>query len=299
MSRSRFLFNGCAAGLAAKIHRPFEESLEVQAASALPPTGGFSSGSSRDIRIRDLFHCASVTSRASGEFHPATITYETRVNASAEQFSIGQTVTADLIRAQVHSSFPRDGSGQPSIVPEGSAIINLKINGTAIELENLSDLFTELNTLDKLRERHRKDVEFRKRVHQFTMAGRFEEMEGRFHRYFPFCRRKPSEELHETRHAAILPLFRVLTTVGPGFTAIENVIHVENFGRIHLGEFIVTPFERRVTGIHVNLGSPTGGDITGCSVGAGGGHTSPPGQFADSVDTGTGHTPPPPDGDGN
>ena len=277
MSRPRFLFHAYAAGLSGKIHRPYEEVLEVQAASALPPSGGVSRGQSKGVKIRDFLQCESVISRATGEFQASTGTYETRVTAVAEQLNIAGVITADLIRAQVHSSHSQQEDVQPSIVPDGSAIINLKVNGTPIELENLSDLFTELNTLEKLRERHRTDPDFRGRIHEYTMAGRFTELvESKLHRYFPFCRRQPGDELHETRHAAILPLFRVVTPSGPEFKVVQNVIHIENFGRLHLGELFITAVERRVTALHIDLGSPTGGDVTACSVGANGGQTDPP-----------------------
>ncbi len=277
MSKSRFLFHAYAAGLSGKIHRPYEEVLEVQAPSALPPSGGVSSGSAKAVKVRDFLQCGSVVSRATGEFQAATGTFETRVTAAAEQFNLAGVVTADLIRAQVHSSHSQQESIEPSIVPEGSAIINLRVLGTLIELENLSDLFTELNTMEKLRERHKLKADFRERIHEYTMVGRSAELEeSRLHRYFPFCRRKPQEDLHETRHAAILPLFLVLTPSGPGFKVIQNVIHIENFGRLHLGDLIVTPTERRVTALHVDLGSATGGHFTVCSVGANGGQTDPP-----------------------
>lgn len=278
MSSTRFLYHAYAAGLAGKIHRPFEETLEVKAPSALPPSGGISETSARDVRIRDMLYCGSVTSRSTGIFHAASGTFETRATSTAEKFDLGNGVlTADLVRATVHSSYRDDDNRAPLIVPDGSAIINLKVNGTPIELEPLADLFTELNTLDKIRDRHRNDEEFRTKIHEYSMVGRHEELaKDRLHRYFPFCHRTPGMELHETKHAAILPLFKVLTTSGPGFRAIQNVIYIENFGRVQLGELIVLPYERRVTGIHVDLGSPVGGDVDCSSVGANGGRTDPP-----------------------
>ena len=276
MGKSRFLFHAFAAGLSGRIHRPFEEVLEVQAASALPPSGGASSGMSKGVKIRDFFSCDSVMSRATGSYEPATGTHETRVSASAEKFDLAGVVTADLIRAEVHSSH-KAGNSQPSIIMEGSKIINLKVNGTAIELQNFSEWFTELNTLDKLRERHRSDAQFRADIHEYTMAGKVAELEDkRLHRYFPFCHRRPGEELLETRHAAILPLFRVVTPSGPGFKVFQNVIHIENFGRLHLGELVISASERRVTALHIDLGSPTEGEVTGCSVGANGSELEPP-----------------------
>ena len=200
------------------------------------------------------------------------------MTCAAEQFNLGKgTITADLIRSTLHSSFRAIEEGQPFIVPDGSAVINLKINGTPIELESLVEEFTELNTLDKIREKHRSDETFRTRIQDYLMVGRHEELaEHRLHKYFPFCRRKPHTELHETRQAVFLPLFRVLTRSGPGFHVVQNVIHIENFGRLQLGELIVLPYERRLTGLHVDLGSPTGGDVSCSSVSTNGGQTDPP-----------------------
>ncbi len=278
MSRSRFLYHAYAAGLGGNIHRPFEHTLEVQAAAALPPSGGVSSGSAKDVRIRDVLHVASVTSSATGVFHPATGTYETKATCTAEQFNLGNgIITADLIRSTLHSSYQMGSLRQPFIVPFGSAIINLKIHGSPIELESLVDTFTELSTLDAIRERHKRDSEFRGRVHELSMVGRHEELAAhKLVHYFPFCHRKPHEELHETREAAFLPLFRVLSPSGPGFHVAQNVIHIENFGRLQLGELIVLPYERRLTGLHVDLGSPTGGDVDVSSVSTNGGQTDPP-----------------------
>ncbi len=278
MSRTKFLFHAGSAGLAGRINRPFEESLDVQAPTALPPSGGTSKGQAKNIQLREFFQAGSVTSSTTGFFHPATSTYETRSSCVVEKFNLGNgTVTIDLIRAELHSSFFKDSDQAPSIVPTGSAIINMKVNGAPILLENLADRFTELNTMDKLRARHREDEEFRTMAGELMMVDRHQDLIGdKLTKYFPFCHRRPSIELHETKHSAILPLFRILTESGPDFRVVQNVIYIRNFGRIQLGELVVMPFQRQVTGLHADLGSNTGGDITAASVFTNGGQTDPP-----------------------
>jgi hypothetical protein len=58
----------------------------------------------------------------------------------------------------------------------------------------------------------------------------------------------------------------------PGvFEVRGNVVYVPDFGRIHLGEMVITPHERRLKMIHANLGSPAHADISVCCVCGGGG----------------------------
>ena len=277
MKVPRFLYHASATGVGGWIDRPFDEILEVQAPSALPPSGGFSRSTVRDIRIRDFFSCARASTETTGQFQPSTQTYETRALSIVEKFNIAGVVTVDLIRAQVRSSHKLNSDEQPSIVVDGTAIINFRIYDKLIELEPVTELFTELSTLNLLRKRHREDEQFRRRIQDHCMVGRVKELEEhKLERYFPFCRSEPTDKLPENQYAAILPLYRIKTESGPGFRAIQNTVHIENFGRVHLGELIATGVERRVNGFHVDLGSDTGGEISGGSVIGNGGQTDPP-----------------------
>ena len=274
MSRPRYLFHADAAGLAATIHRPFHHTLDIQAATALPPSGGIGNSSMENIGIPGILHCKKVTSHVSGAFHPASHRYETRVVSISEKVDLGNgIVTADLIRAEVHSSYSANDL-QPFIVPFGSAIENLKVRGQDLEVENLSDTFTTLNTLEKLEDKHRNDQVFQEQIHDYCMVGKHDDLkDDDLQHYFPFCRRKPRTELPETKHVTILPLFRIGPASGHGFRVVQNVIYIHNFGRLHLGELIISANERRLTGLHLDLGSPTGGYITANAVSASIGET--------------------------
>jgi hypothetical protein len=277
MNKTRFLYHAQAVGLAGKITRPFEETLESQAVSAIPSSGGYSSARKHDIRIREIFTCRVTHSEVAGSFNEKNDSHDTSATATVEQFNLSDVVTADVITARVSSAHPAEGDEEPSIRVFGSSIQGLRIAGRDIELESLVDDFSELDTMTKLRLRYKADDGFRKRMQATAMIGRRDEMKDeRLHRFFPWCHRKPTEELPEFRQTTILPLFRIVNPSAPGFTVFGNVVHVGNFGRIHVGQLVVSGHERRVNALHVNLGSPTDGTVDAGAVGANGTTNDPP-----------------------
>lgn len=276
MSKNRFLYHAQAVGLAARITRPFEHTLEAQAASALPASGGFSSARRDDVRISEIFECRSVVSLASGSFSERTDTHNTEAHARLENFNLSDVVVAKSISARITSTHAARGNEEPSITPQGTGFTGLRIAGRDIQLESLVDEYTDLNTYTKLRNRYEGDSRFRERIQGLAMIGRLAEMaDERIHRFFPYCRHKKLETLPSHRGITILPLFRVMNPSGPGFTVHGNVIHVENFGRVHIGEIVIESYQRRVRALHIDMGSPMDGQMDAADVGANGGTTTP------------------------
>lgn len=277
MNTTRFMYHAHAVGLAGKITRPFEETLGVQAASALPGSGGYGSSRSHDVRIREIFSCPVTHTEVAGSHNPRSDSHDTSATATVEGFNLSDVVTATTITARVSSSHPAGRDEEPTIVPLGTTIVGLRIAGHDIELESLVGDFSELHTMTGLRKRYKEDAQFRGRLEETGMIGRREAMpDARLHKFFPWCHRKPTEELPEFRNMTVLPLFRILNPSSPGFTVIGNVVHVENFGRIHVGELVITPYERRVNALHVDLGSPVDGSIDASAVGTNGTTNDPP-----------------------
>jgi len=50
---------------------------------------------------------------------------------------------------------------------------------------------------------------------------------------------------------------------------------VDNFGTVVLGELIIGAYQRRLTMLHAELGSPTGGKMSSAIVDGNGGSTDP------------------------
>ena len=275
MSATRFIYHASAVGLSAQFSRPFQEPLDSQAVSALSPSGGYSGARREHIRIREFLTCARVSTETAGSYSPQKDSFDTFASAVAEGFNLAGIVKADHISTRISSSHPASGA-EPSLTPLGSGFSKLTVAGQDIELESFVVHFTQLNTMTKLRDAYKNDAAFRKSMDETMMIGQKDQIAQQLHKFFPWCGRKPTGELPEIGGTAILPLFRVVNKSVAGFTVVGNVIHVENFGRVHIGEIIVSSYERRVTGLHVVLGSPVDGSTDVSYVGGNGTSTNDP-----------------------
>jgi len=231
MSRTSTLFHARAAGLSGQLNGKV---LDVQAPSTLANFGGRCSNSVSSVQHESL-QCGPISSSTTGSYNPATKTSEIDIACSVEKLRLGDVVSANLY-LKLHISYIPNSSQQPSIVPAGSRM-DLTIHGQPVEIESLVDSFTELDTLDKIRERHQKDKKFREKMHEACMVARFDELERLgLAQYFPFCQGTTSDVLKESRYGATLPLFRA-TASGKGFQACQNTIAIEGFGRLQLGSW--------------------------------------------------------------
>ncbi len=272
----KFLYHAQAAGVSGQITRPFYRSLSVQAPSALPSGGGYSSGRKKNVRIREVLNVGTVRTQATGSYQKETDSHATETFATTEQFNVSGIVTADVITASLRSTHPARTDEQPSFSLAGTLITNLRIAGREIILKSYVDLFSELGKHEDIINRYESDAEFRNELQETAMSGKKTEMtDGRLHRFFPWCHQAPSEKLPHRRGVTVLPLFKVLNPSEPGFTVHGNVVYVKDFGRIQIGQLVVEAYERRVTMLHVNLGSPIDGDIESCSIIANGGPANP------------------------
>ncbi len=272
---TRYLFHAHAVALSGRITRPFEELIDVQAPSALPPNGGLSSGRKRSYRLRGILSHQGAHSKTTGSFNREAKKHETLATATVQGFNLCDTVLADDITARITSI--HEVEGEHRITPQGSAFLNLRVAGRVIELEDNVDLYHELDTLEKVRENYRNNTnDFRTKFDAQGFVGRRADLPENRWRYFPWCHRPSTGDLPGyDRGVTIVPLFIVKNPSAPGFEVHGNVIRVENFGRIHLGELVISGARRRLTMLHVDLGSPTEGDITASSVDGNGGTTDP------------------------
>ncbi len=276
MKGPRFLYHAQASGLSGRITSPFEENIDVKAPSALPPTGGYSSARHSDFRLRNVLSYNEVRTEASGSFNDRTEAHETSVTATLENFNLNDVVLADTITARLSSFHPASKPDQPNISPRGSFFKGLRIAGRDIELISNVDRYDRLDTLTDLRDHYMNDEEFRTSFNAEVQRGQAENLSDRKRKLFPWSRCKKVEQFPEYNGITIVPLFLIKNPSAPGFEVHANTVHVKNFGVIHLGELVIGAYERRLTMLHVDLGSPLIGEVNGGSIGANGGHTDPP-----------------------
>jgi len=273
----RFLYHAHAMGVSGRITRPFEEVIDVQAVSGLPPAGGYSSARKDSYRLREVFSHGGAHSEATGSYDPNKNAFETVVTSTVEGYNLCNVVLADSFTARITSVHPASNPDEPRITPQGSMFEKLRIAGKDIVLESLVDDYDKLDSMSKLREHYKNDASFREAFQRNTFLGREAELPEAKYRYFPWRRYQKTDELPECRGMTVVPLFVVKNPSSPGFEVHGNVIHVQDFGRIHIGDLIISAYERRVTMLHVDLGSPIDGDVSAASVDGNGGTTDPTG----------------------
>jgi hypothetical protein len=272
---SRFMYHAYAVGLAGQFTRPISQVIPSQAASALAPGGGYSSARHEPHQFHEIFSHQGVASKVSGTLNPKTGNHETSVTATVSGLNIDHVLHLDSCTAHLRSVHPP--KGQPHITPHGSFFENLRIAGREIKLESRVEDYHRLDTFEKLSEHYKTDSQFQARYLKDAFVGNEKALHEKQHPFFPWRNIKDTAELPVTKAQgqAIVPLFVVTNSSAPGFHVSGNVITVEDFGTIVLGEMIISGYERRITMLRVELGSPTEGSMCVGIGNSNGGTTDP------------------------
>jgi len=148
---------------------------------------------------------------------------------------------------------------QASVKLEGS-FQNLRIAGRTIQLESRADIYNRFGTLGALSDQFKSAPGFRAQFLRDGFVGNEGALLEKERKYFPWRQLQNPMELPVSRTGkTVVPLFAVLNPSEPGFHVSGNVITVEDFGTIVLGELTIGPHERRLTMLHAELGSPAEG----------------------------------------
>lgn len=127
-----FLYHALASGVSGQITLPFQHVIQVQAPSALPFTGGYSSSRTEGFRYEHILSFSSAhtvtTGSECGKF------FHTLGTATIEGLNILDVVTADRVVARLASKYPKD-NGDRSFTFAGSHFDNLRIAGCPVEVK--------------------------------------------------------------------------------------------------------------------------------------------------------------------
>jgi len=243
---SGFVFHASTFALGGEITRPFNDVLDVQAAATLPSAGGYGSSRAEKFRYREMISFDRAYSQVVGSSRGGV--HETLVTSVIEGLNILDMVTADRVVGRLVSEHGRGGKHDPvSLLPLGSYFVNLRIAGVPVHprphemimqksLPPVFDLDTDLRADAKLEV---KTGGRARRVNDFYMT---------------------------------TSIFQPVD--GPFKTDASGIIDIDGFGRIILGQYIVTRDSRRLSMIICHLGSPVGGTVVVIEPG---GNGSPPG----------------------
>ena len=266
----RFLFRGEAVGVAAHIRRPYDLVIPVQASVSLPIIGGQGSSAVKRKSFGTLLNLKSAAVNTSADYTsskkaiafthgmhqcnklPVRTTVSTevvglRINSSHGEVP-GHILTVARLAATMESTHPRTRGGAPSF----STLI--EIEGLAIDGQTF-------------------DVKVEKQLLKFATHKSLLAAPAKFQHLFELAPRKSKDCVALTACSNFRPSKKSSTTlakvIGP------NRIYVEGFGTIYLAELIVTPVDRRLAVMRIEMGSIIGGEVLIGGVGLDG-HDWPP-----------------------
>jgi hypothetical protein len=266
---SRFRFKGSAIGLAGRITYPFNDLIEVQAASALPDTGGYGSSRSAKFRFREILSFDLAHTEVIGTTLSSDNTYSTLCKATVEGLNVLEMVTADRIVANLVSTCTPDGN-ESSIKLIGSYFENLRIAGIPVEVDLAIDVFDKYDTYALLAEAYRTDESVRKLFHDIALKERYHAAPPKVARWFSAPSAEDRSELPSQNGVTAVSLVRKLTPASSALQSWGHVIYIPGFGTIRLAELGVSAATRTLTMLQIDLGSPVGGNVTASAVDDGG-----------------------------
>lgn len=266
----RFRYHASATGVAGRITLPFDEIIPIQAAVALPESGGFGTSRVDRFRFHDIVSFDSAQAEVAGSFSPKQSTFDAVATVTVSGLDILGMVTADRIVARIASSHPQDPEHGHSITPLGSYFENLRIAGKRVDLDLATDTFTRFDNADKVRAAYRENSNgFRDEFDRLTLTGR-DDVPEFLQKYFPCLAHGASHALEKSRGLVACSLVREVAGLPGELCPVGHVIHVPGFGSIRLAEFKMTDSERSITMLQLDLGStPRGSGSIGGAAGNG------------------------------
>ena len=220
----RFLYQASAVAAAGSFTRPRPEFLEVQAASALPVTGGVASARVENFRFRDLVSFRVANTSTVGTYHPESGRYNTLATAVVEGLNVMDVVTADRVVARLAAHYYLD-EREPSILTVGSHFENLRVGGQLVHFRPDPSILSDWDTYSKA-------------------------LEG--------CgsRRQGSR----IEGASVSTSILADVACEGGVSTSGHRIDFPEFGSIYLGEIQIRSQERRLTMLRIAFGCATEGD---------------------------------------
>jgi hypothetical protein len=263
-------YHADANALGGSIHRPLKKVIPAQASVSLPAAGGFSSAHTGAFHFEDLVSCRASSCRVSGsedEGGHAT----TQVTSVIEGLNLLDMVTAERVVSQIATERPPDGHS-PTVTFVGSQFIGLRIAGFEVEpIINLKLLTPPYDGPKSPWLKNDKLLQSVRDQHTLRTSGEHGKPEWLTHRY-GWVHSK--EDVAEQGHV-VCSLVEGFTGTIPGKTY-GHIVEIAGIGKFFFGEVSFYDHLYRLTMVRAEIGSPTGGSISGGTTGSNGGSTGGP-----------------------
>jgi hypothetical protein len=253
----RFHFSGHAIGTAAHFHRiddvhDLDHNIPTLGSSAIPSVGGHSRHRVANFcytashpRHITLLSAQKVETMARGKCLPNK-QFETEIGAVVRSLVVVEKLHVDLVEMHQSSTRGMDGP-ESSIKTSGSKIEGMRLGNVAVHVELDEEPFATCGTKKELNAFYAKQSDAYRREN----CGRFHTPEG-------------ATSLTEHNGRYFGSLVTKISLDGP-VEELKNIhvdgysIEWDGFGKIFLGEVIVSAQSRKITMLRLKMGSAAGG----------------------------------------
>ena len=272
----RFHFHGHALGVAARIRRPEDRSLPVQACSSLPVTGGEHQSEIGPTELGKWISFQSAATSMRGDYTDRdaavamtrgdvafdAVPVETVVKSSVRGLSVLGRLFVGVAEMGLTSRSSQN-PGQPSIQVNGARLEDVRVDNSRLKITLAEQLFRDHDTKEKLATAFTKDLH-KRHAHMFLRPG---------------AQPAAPERLPEAGGVVKCTLVGEMAWAGephPTATIDGHALIIPDFGKVYFGEMVITECSRRLTMVRCQLGSDDGGEVSAAE-GEANGHTWPPG----------------------
>jgi hypothetical protein len=265
-----YSFRADANALGGFLIEPLEKIIPTLAPVSLPAVGGVATARSDAFNLDEIVSCACAYTRVSGREH-ADGSISILVAAVIEDLNILEVVRAERIVAQVSISIP-DHAGPLKFSLAGSGFEGLRLAGRhCVPTLNCALHQPQGDKSIHGSPRTWQDIEQPARVQADNLVNWFK------------GRGEDAYQWAKARHGWMMTSARkqdggsVLCSLVDGFEGEKpgegpgHIVEIPGFGRIILGELVVSSNSIRLVAIRAELGCPVNGQIGVNAVGGGGG----------------------------
>jgi hypothetical protein len=265
--RSHFHYHGCGHAFSANFTRPFHEQIDVQAGTALPPTGGHGSAHVADFQFRKFITFKRAYTHVSGGYQKSDNSNNTLVTSVIEGLNMLDILTADRIVARLYSKH-RNGEAEGEMTMHGSHFVNLAISGQEVTVDLDFPLFEDIKTYKQAQTAYDSRKEFKQLAANPLGTNTEPLREQKCNGAFLTSLVKGGVVARDYPGGKSLP-------ANPGDKLAGHCIYIPGFGKVFLAEVFISHGTRTLTMLRFELGSSLAGGGSAASA-TSNGRTWPP-----------------------
>jgi hypothetical protein len=268
--RPTFYFQADANTFGGFLQQPFQRIVPPQASVSLPAAGGFATTRTKGFNLEQIVSCTSSYTRVSGRETTDGRAFSTLVTAVIEGLNILEIVTAERIVAQISVECPAD-YGPRRISLAGTHFEGLRVGGhyaaptlnpSFLNTQRAGSVLSPMTWSDFQSIGEKQSRTLIGGIKQDPRSAAWEWAKERYEWMSSGQKRKDGELVQ-------CSLVDTVASSIPG-NSIGHIIEIADFGRIILGELLVSSDSVQLFMVRAELGCNVHGNVNIVSAGSGG-----------------------------